>query len=352
MARKGRYSFLKKTIISFFLISSIAGGYWFYEKYIGIYQPNVTLHGAESVYFYIKTGATLRDVVASLQEQSYIHNTASFEWVAERKNLKNNIHAGRYLIKENMNNNDLINLLRSGEQDPVKIVIGAGRTREKIAKRVAEHIEADSTAIASFLYDENFYHKYNLSNQTWMILFIPNTYEFFWNTSAEEFTDRMHKEYETFWNTERSELAKQIGLNRVEVATLASIIQQETQMNDEKPIIAGVYINRLNRPMRLEADPTLIFALGDFSITRVLDIHKAIDSPYNTYKNDGLPPGPICIPTIASLDAVLNYKRHGYYFFCAKKDFSGYHNFAKTYAQHRVNARKFQRELNKRKIWN
>ena len=225
-------------------------------------------------------------------------------------------------------------------------------TKEVFAGKVARQIEADSAEIVELLNNSTYLESINFNSLTWQALLIPNTHEFYWNTSARQFMDRIVKEYDVFWNASRTEQAAKAGLSKIEVAILASIIQRETTMNDEKPTIAGVYLNRLKRGMRLEADTTLISALGDFSIKRVLDVHRKIDSPYNTYKHAGLPPGPICTPTIQSLEAVLNAEKHKYLFFCAKEDFSGYHNFAKTYAQHRVNARKFQRELNKRRIWN
>jgi len=350
--KKGNDSFRKKTIILFSLLVIIIGGCWVYKKYLTIYQPNVLLQGIDSTYLYVNTGSTFTDLKKLLFDKEYLIDTASFMWVAEKKNLKNNIHPGRYKIEDRMSNNKLVNLLRSGSQNPVNVLIKSTRSKNIFASRISSQIEADSVVVLNLLNKQSIMEEFGITNETWMSLFIPNTYEFYWNTSAEQFIQRMAKEHNRFWTKERIEKVNKIGLNKLEVSILASIVQQETVKNDEKPSIAGVYMNRLNRGMRLEADPTLIFALGDFEITRVLDIHKDIESPYNTYKNKGLPPGPICIPTIKSLDAVLNYKKHKYLFFCAKEDFSGYHNFARTYAQHRINASKFQRELNRRRIWN
>jgi len=309
------------------------------------------LHGEKTTYFFIPTGSVFSDVVNSLYEKNYIINTASFEWVAEKKNLKNNIHPGRYQLETGMNNEELINMLRSGKQVPVNLVINPLRTKEKLAAKVAKQIETDSISMIGLLNNDDFLANYNLTKSNVLLHFIPNTYEIYWNTSAEEFFERMTNEYDKFWTKDRKAKAEKIGLSRAEVSILASIVEMETMKDDEKPTIAGVYINRLKKKMRLEADPTIIYAVGDYSITRVLNVHKEIDSPYNTYKHSGLPPGPICMPSIASLMGVLNYEDHNYIFFCAKPDFSGYHNFAKTYSQHRVNAKKFQRELNRRKIW-
>jgi len=196
-----------------------------------------------------------------------------------------------------------------------------------------------------------FQQKLGLSDDNVACIFIPNTYEFYWNTSADQFVKRMLKEYQKFWNNDRKAKANKIKLNYYEVATLASIVEKEQNIKrDERPEIAGLYLNRINKKMKLESDPTLIFALGDFTIKRVLNKDKKVDSPFNTYKHKGLPPGPICIPSINSIDAVLNASDHKYIFMCAKEDFSGYHNFAKTYAKHLINARKYQKALNKRKI--
>lgn len=343
-------SFLSKVIISFLLLLAVGGGLWVYKKYNSIYQPNVILQGKKTAYFYIPTGSTFAEVVNRLYEKNYIVNTSSFEWLAEIKKLKNNVHPGRYLIKVGMNNYELTNLLRSGKQEPVRLVLNTLRTKEQFASKVSKQIEADSISLLNLLHDADFLGTYHLTDENAIMLFIPNTYEFYWNTSAKEFFDRMADEYDRFWSEDRKDRAKETGLSQAEVSILASIVEQETSKNDEKPVIAGVYINRLKKGMRLEADPTLIYAIGDFSINRVLDAHKDIDSPYNTYKYAGLPPGPICLPSIASLDAVLNYNKHDYIFFCAKEDFSGYHNFAESYEQHIINARKFRKELNKKKI--
>ncbi|PCH98583.1 MAG: aminodeoxychorismate lyase [Bacteroidetes bacterium] len=349
--KKGSSSFLKIILLLLFLAICAGFGYFGFTKYKSVYDPNVNLSGIDKAYLFIPSGSTYNDLVDLLTTSNYLIDNSSFEWVAERKNLSNNIHPGRYLIKDNMNNDDLVNLLRSGSQVPVQVTFSTVASREIFAGKIARQIEADSSQITELLHDGAYLESVNFSLINWQALLIPNTHEFYWNTSAQGFMDRLVAEYNIYWSESRTKLADDIGLNIMEVSVLASIIQRETTMNDEKPIIAGVYLNRLKRGMRLEADPTLIYALGDFSIKRVLDVHKEIDSPYNTYIHSGLPPGPICTPTTQSLEAVLNAEAHSYLFFCAKEDFSGYHNFAITYAQHRVNARKFQRELNKRRIW-
>lgn len=351
MPKKKKYLVLK-FFLGFIFLLAAAGGIIAYKFYNMIYQPNVVLGEKKTEFFYIRTGSTLHDVVNSLYEKNYILNRNSFEWVAEKKKFKNNIHPGRYLIKSGMNNDELINLLRSGKQEPLRVTFNNIRLKHELASAISLFLEADSSAIMKLLEDENYCRNFGFNKENILCMFIPNTYEFFWNTSAEQFFERMKIEYDKFWNDERKTKAKNIGLTEKQVSVLASIVQNETHMNDEKPRVAGVYINRIKKDMLLQADPTLIFALKDFSIKRVLNIHKETESPYNTYKYKGLPPGPICIPEISSLDAVLNYEKHDYFYFCAKDDFSGYHNFAKTYAQHCINANSFQKALNKKKIYN
>jgi UPF0755 protein len=274
----------------------------------------------------------------------------TFRWTAERLKYTNAVKPGKYLLKPKMNNKELITLLRSGEQTPVMVIFNNIRTKDQLAQKISEQIEAPSLAILNLLNDQDYTRQLGFTPDNVLSLFIPDTYEFYWNTPADKFIKRMKTEYSKFWTDSMRLRAKNIGFNPVEVSVLASIVQQETNKNDEKSVIAGVYINRYRKGWRLDADPTLIFALGDYSVNRVLNAYKQIDSPYNTYMYAGLPPGPICLPTIASLKAVLNYSKHNYMYFCARDDFSGYHSFAATYDQHLVNARRFQKALDKRGI--
>jgi len=286
-----------------------------------------------------------------LSENGLLINANSFEWLAKQKKYTSNIKAGRYKINRALNNNDLVNLLRSGKQTPIKVTFNNLRNKEQLAGRIASQIEADSLSIINYITDTTFLNKLQLTTDNVACLFIPNTYEFYWNTSVEGFVNRMVKEYSSFWNSSRKKKAAAIKLNYYQVSALASIVEKEQNIKrDERPDIAGLYLNRLKKRMKLESDPTLIFALNDFTIKRVLNKDKKVDSPYNTYKHKGLPPGPICIPSINAIDAVLNASDHKYIFMCAKEDFSGYHNFAKTYAKHLINARRYQKALNKRKI--
>ena len=321
-----------------------------YLAYWAIYKPNVNLNGRQSTYLYIPTGAGFEKVKELLYSQNFIQNHSTFEWLAEQKNYKRKVKPGKYFILSNMNNNQLIDLLRSGKQEPVKVIFTFARTKKELAKKINEQLEADAEQLEDLLNDADFLKTYGLNVENSMSLIIPNTYEFYWNTSAKKFIERMAQEYRKFWNEERKAKAKNIGLSQTEVSVLASIVQQESFIDKEKPIIAGVYMNRLHKRMPLQADPTLIWAVGDFSIKRVTSAYFKIDSPYNTYKNLGLPPGPICLPSVVSMDAVLNYKKHNYLYFCAREDFSGYSNYAATYEAHLKNARKYQQALNKRNI--
>ena len=247
-----------------------------------------------------------------------------------------------YILTDGMTNQKLINMLRMGYQTPVKVVFNNIRTVEQLAGRISEQIEADSLAIITAINDNP-----DVDATT----FIPNTYEFYWNVDAVDFVEKMVTEHKRFWNETRLKKANALKLTPHQVSVLASIIDKETTKTSEMPRIAGVYLNRLRQHWPLQADPTLVFALGDYNIRRVLDVHKNIDSPYNTYKYAGLPPGPICIPSIAAIDAVLNAEKHKYFYFCAKDDLSGYHVFAKTITEHNKNAEKYRRALNKNKIY-
>lgn len=250
-----------------------------------------------------------------------------------------------------MSNNDLINMLRSGSQEPVKVSFNNLRTLSDFSSRISEQLEMKNEDLLKLLNSSATQKKYGFNKHTIKCMFIPNTYDIYWNISAEDFLARMYSEYQAFWEGKRSRKTENLGMTPEEVITLASIVNEESRKEKERPRIAGLYINRLNKPMRLQADPTVIYAVGDFTIQRVLRKHYKINSPYNTYRVDGLPPGPICFPEIASIDAVLNYEKHKYLYMCAKADFSGYHAFATNLKEHNKNAAKWQKELNRRRIY-
>ncbi|REJ80588.1 MAG: endolytic transglycosylase MltG [Bacteroidetes bacterium] len=333
-------------VLALLLIVAIMGR----TIYKRLYHINVSKQIESTPYLLIPTGSDFDDVVTLLKQKNALIDENSFRWTAEQMKYTERIKPGRYKIEAGMNNKELIALLRSGRQSPVNLVFNNIRTKEQLAFRVAEQIEAGPDAVLNLLNDPDYTAKLGFTVDNVLSLFIPNTYEMYWNTSADKFIVRMHQEYQKFWTQEKMKKAELTGLTPIEVSILASIVQQESNKKDEAPLIAGVYMNRLKKDWKLEADPTLVYAAGDFSIKRVLNIHKKIDSPYNTYKYKGLPPGPICLPEIVYLNSVLDYSQHSYMYFCAKDDFSGYHNFATNYIQHLLNARKFQRALNKRGI--
>lgn len=342
---------IRTFIITLGLVILVGGGFKIFQLYSQVEEPNINLDGKKEVYIHIPTGADYKDVTNILYANAYLINRASFEWVAEKKGYAALVKPGRYRLKEGMSNNQLVNLLRSGKQVPVKLVFNKIRTKERFAGIISDQIEADSAELLNLLNNQSFLNSYGLKSETALCLFIPNTYEFYWNTNAKAFVKRMEKEYKSFWTKARIEKANTMGLSPEEVITMASIVEEETVKNDEKPRVAGVYVNRIKKGMRLQADPTVRFAVGNFEIKRILTKHLSIDSPYNTYRKAGLPPGPICIPTISSIEAVLNYEKHNYLYFCAKDDFSGYHAFAKTLQQHNVNAEKYRKALNKNRIY-
>jgi UPF0755 protein len=334
-------------VISFsVLLTSFA--FYFYQAF---FSPN-TLTGKDEPYLLrIPSNPNFKMVRDSLYENEVIQELVSFSFVSKVLGYQEDVKPGLYTIKPRMSNLQLIKLLRSGAQTPVRLTFNNVRTKEDLAEKITRNLEIDESAFLNLLTDSVNIRKFGFEEETIMSMFIPNTYEVWWNVSAESLFDRMYREYNKFWTTERQEKARQMGLSQAEVATLASIVQAETQKADERSKVAGVYLNRLKINMALQADPTLVFALGDFSIKRVLNVHKEIDSPYNTYKYTGLPPGPINLPEISALEAVLNSESHNYLYFCAREDFSGYHAFASNYEDHLSNARRYQAALNKAKIF-
>jgi len=263
--------------------------------------------------------------------------------------VRNPMRAGRFEVEPGWSMLQLIRHLRNGPQSPVQLVLNNERLPENVAAKAAQFIEPDSIAIWSAMQQEAFIKELGFSPETLMSLFIPNTYEFFWNTKPKAFLNRMKREHDRFWGTnQRREKAEQLGLSPAEVYTLASIVEKETLIAEEKPRIAGVYLNRLDIGMRLQADPTAVFARRDFGAARVLDYHTQYDSPYNTYRYAGLPPGPIAMASIASIDAVLEPESHQYLYFCAKGDGSGLHAFARTLSAHNRNAAIYRRNLRAR----
>lgn len=339
---------VKKILLALVLLGLI-GGYFGYEKYLMVFAPNVPAK-LDNPYILIPTGSSFEELLERLKNEHFIIDEKSFVWVAERmKFIKSEMRPGRYQIEPNWSNRSLISHLRNGKQATVKVVLNNERLPEDVAAKVSKVIEADSAEIFDLLQNKSYLERFGLIPETAMTVFIPNTYEFYWNTGAETFFERMLNENEKFWKKDnRLNKAEALGLSKEKVYTLASIVEKETNQNDEKQRMAGVYINRLKIGMPLQADPTVVFATRDFSTKRVLDRHTQFDSPYNTYMYPGLPPGPISIASISSIDGVLNAENHEYLFFCAKGDGTGYHAFAKTLSGHNENARQYSQNLKKR----
>ena len=328
------------------LLTSLS--FYFYQAF---FSPNTLLEQEEAYILKIPSNATFQTVSDSLYYAEAIQDVITFSFVAKVLGYQELVKPGLYTIQPRMNNLALVRKLRSGDQTPVRITFNNVRTKEDLAEKITKNLEVQELDFYGLLTDSVYIRKFGFEEETIMSMFVPNTYEVWWNTSAENLFDRMYREYERFWTEERKQKANELGLSQLEVSTLASIVQAETQKADERPKVAGVYLNRLRINMPLQADPTLVFAVGDFSIKRVLNVHKEIESPYNTYKYLGLPPGPINLPEISALDAVLNYEDHNYLYFCAKDDFSGYHAFATNLNEHLNNARRYQNALNKAKIY-
>jgi UPF0755 protein len=344
--------YFKKIILAILLIGLVIAGFFAYYVY-GVMLVSNTAFNNDQAIVYIPTNGTYADVREQLKP--LLKDIEKFDALAKQKQYITNIKAGRYIIKKGMNNNDIINSIRS-KNVPLKLSFNNQPNLTTLAGRVSIQIEADSLKLIEVMNDEAFLTENSFSKATALGMYIPNSYEFFWNTSSLEFRDRMLKEYNRFWNESRKAKAKALGLTENEVMTLASIVYEESKQASEQPRVAGVYINRLRIGMPLQADPTLKFAayqLPEYQgtvIKRVLNVHKEIDSPYNTYKYAGLPPGLIAMPDISAIDAVLNPETHQYLYFAADAKKLGYHKFAKTLSQHNSNAREYQQYLSSQGI--
>lgn len=343
--------YIKKILLFVVFLGLIIAGFFAYYVYNIVFVPNTAFNN-ELSYVYIASNDNFSDVKNQLKP--LLKDLDKFEALAKRKGYASKIKPGKYAILKDMNNNDIINSLRS-KNIPVKVSFNNQETLEKLAGRIAVQIEADSLSLIKAFKEEAFYNAEGIDAENILGMYIPNSYEFFWNTSADEFRTKMFAEYQKFWKARETKL-KAINLNAQQVSTLASIVHEESKQREEQPIIAGVYMNRLRIGMPLQADPTLKFAayqLPNYNgeiIKRVLNIHKSINSPYNTYLNKGLPPGPIAMPDISAIDAVLNYQKHDYLYFAADAERIGYHRFAKTLQQHNANARAYQSYLSQQGI--
>ncbi|MBD1391608.1 endolytic transglycosylase MltG [Mucilaginibacter glaciei] len=337
----------KKFIIALVVIVvlALAGTGIFY--YLRLFGPNVT---DKQGYLYIHTDATFDEVYKTIREQGIVKDTTTFMWAAHNMKYITHVKPGKYRLKAGISNRSLINMLKSGTQEPVTVAFHNLRLKEQFAGFVSKKLEPDSVSFIKYLDSAKFAEQYGFTRDNIYTIIIPNSYQFYWNTTPEKFFKRMYANYEKFWTAERKQKAAALNLNPQEVSVLASIVDAEALHDDEMPAIAGLYLNRLQKGMKLQSDPTVIFAMNDFTIKRVLNKYLVKDSPYNTYLYKGLPPGPVMMPSVNAIKAVLDPKKSEYIYMCAKEDFSGYHNFAINEAEHKVNARKWQQALNDRNI--
>lgn len=347
-SKKGMFKKVIIALVAVVLLSVVSAFAYFYQK---VFKANVVTSNGGSDYVYIKSTDTFKDVVNQLSEREMLLNKSTFIWLSEWLKYDTEVKPGRYKVKQGMNNKDLVLLLKSGKQEPLRITINSFRTKELLAGKLGALLEADSSEIIDEISSDQFNSTYQLNADQAIAFFQPNTYELYWNTTASGLVKKLEKYHIEFWNDERLQKARQLRLSKGEVATLASIVQMETNKTDEMPRVAGVYLNRLRKGQKLQADPTVVFASQQFNLRRVKGKQLLdTDSPYNTYRFAGLPPGPIYLPKPAAIDAVLNAEQHNYFYFCARPDGSGYHVFAQSYEQHLQNARNYHRNLNKKGI--
>ncbi|MDP4680700.1 MAG: endolytic transglycosylase MltG [Cyclobacteriaceae bacterium] len=327
------------------MLSSFA--FYFFQIY---YSPNILVE-KQARPLMIPTGSTFKDVQNIVFNERYVNDLISFSFLSKLMGYQEHVKSGLYFLEPDMTNPEAIRLLRSGEQTAVNVTFNNVRLMEDLAPKITKNLEMTETEFLNQINISVSKKSIGFDSLEIIGMFIPNTYQAFWDTSPENLIDKLRKEYENFWNDERKAKADAIGLTPKEVSVLASIVQAETANSSELKTVAGLYMNRLNRGIALQADPTLVFAARDFSIKRVLNVHKEIDSPYNTYMYRGLPPGPINMPEMKAIDAVLNYEKHNYIYMCAKEDFSENHNFATNLIDHNKNAIKYQRALNKARVY-
>ena len=341
----------RKVLILLIVIFSVLLSSFSFYIYQALKSPNILVQ-KEDTYLHIYPGTTFKQLQDTLHHREIVHDLVSFSMLAKYRGYAEAVKPGRYLLKSNMNNLEAINLLRSGNQVPVNVTFNNVRLLSELPEKLCTNIALTADELAETMEDSVLVASYGFDRENLISMFIPNTYEVYWDISAEQLLDRMHREYLAFWDDQKIQKADSLGLSPQQVSVLASIVYAESQQHaEELPRIAGLYLNRLNNNMALQADPTLVFALGEFSIKRVLNDHKEIDSPYNTYKYTGLPPGPIRSPSIAAIQGVLNHEKHNYLYMCAKEDFSGYHNFATNLVDHNRNAQRYQRALNQAKLY-
>jgi UPF0755 protein len=340
---------MKKIILTLFYTILAAGIALTVFLWVTVLRDNVAVDS--EVRIFIPTGSSFDDLTVTLRNLGVLRSERNFIITARLKSYGRNVKPGSYIIEPGMNNNNIVDMLRSGRQAPVNVTFNNIRTLNELAGRIGGQVEADSASFSAFFAEENNYLNDGFNRLTVISAFLPDTYQLYWTTDASGFYRRMLREYRSYWNEERTALADALDLTPAEVSVLASIVDEEASRDDEKSRIAGVYINRLRKGMPLQADPTVKYAVNDFTLRRILNRHLDVDSPYNTYKFKGLPPGPIRCPSRSGLEAVLNAEKHDYLYFVARYDSSGYHHFSRTLAEHNRYAAAYRRDLNRRKIY-
>jgi UPF0755 protein len=340
----------RTTKIGLWLTSTIFFITFSFYGYQMLFTKNWMVGKEEGKWLYIPRNGSYQAVIDSMRQDTMFTDEVSFQFLTKLSGYREDVKSGAYFIKANASNLDVLRALKSGRQTPIKLTFNNIRLKSELIEKISAKLEMQPQQLANILNNSDSVAALGFDTTTIVAMFIPNTYELYWNITPREFVQKMSKEYKRFWNDERIAKAKAMNMTPIQVAILASITEAETKKPDEMPTVAGVYKNRLDRDMPLQADPTVVFAVGDFTIKRVREGHKASTSPYNTYKYNGLPPGPINLPSVTALNAALNYQRHDYIFFCAREDFSGYHNFTADYNAHLKNARIYQRALDSARI--
>ena len=342
-------SLIKRVLIIIFGITAVVcvvGGIFAYA----LFSSNINIEKDKKEFLLVYENDCYDDIIDKLVSKQIVKSKKTFEIASWLLNNKKQFKSGRYQITSEMNNLTLVRNIMYGRQTPISISFNNVRTKDVLAERLTKKLKISEEEFLAELYSEQTLKTLGFNKNTVICLFIPNTYEVYWDITAEELIERMKKEYDLFWNEERTAKLLDVGLSKEEVSTLASIVEEETRKKDEQPVVAGLYLNRIHKNIPLQADPTVKFAVQDFSLRRIYKKHLEYDSPYNTYMYAGLPPGPIRVPSIQAIDAVLNFVNHDYIYMCAKEDFSGYHNFATSYKEHQENAERYRRALNKRGI--
>ncbi len=338
---------IKIFILGFSLVSAMFSYYvWQVFK-----TPNFNVSAKQEFALLVPEGSDFTTVLDTLKQHDVVRDQLSFRFLAKVMGVSNRVRPGRYIISSEMGNFELLRKMRNGKQDAIKVVINNFRLKEDIASRLSKQLPFDSTFIYRMLDSNEVVSAYGYTKETIPCMFIPDTYEVFWTSSFGDFMQKMNKANKRFWNEKRIKQAASLNLTPIQAGILASIVYGESKESSEQARIAGVYWNRFMIDMPLQADPTIVFAWKDFTIKRVTGKYTSINSPYNTYRNTGLPPGPISIPPRDVIEKVLNLEKHKYLYFCAKEDFSGMHNFAITYEEHMNNAAKYQSALNAKKIY-